>query len=87
MEPVKTVATLTVSEHAFAVGKELHDILWPHDCTVISVARAPENCDSDEICPGDMITVYYTTYDPVSTAKELEILVGSQPKEMRYKMR
>lgn len=87
MEPVKTVSTLTVKEHAFAVGKELHDILWPHDCTVISVARAPENCDSDEICPGDMITVYYTTYDPVSTAKELEVLVGSQPKEMRYKMR
>lgn len=77
-EPSVVEASLTVKENAFVVGKELHDVLWPNSCVVISFERAHESHTKPVIAAGDIITVHYKTYDPAATAEELKILVGEQ---------
>lgn len=70
--------SLTVGENAFVLGKEPRDILWPHACAVVSVDRAIGNEQKIGISAGDILTVYYKTFDPASTADELTALVGKQ---------
>ena len=70
------VTSLTVTEDSFILGKALRDILWPHNCKVISVAHAQESHSGEELLPGDVVTVRYTTYDPDATEEELSSLVG-----------
>ena len=77
-KPMDIEATLTVSENAFAIGKELRDILWPNSC-VVAFKRANSSISHGVISAGDIITVRYVTYDPDETAKELNYLVGEQP--------
>lgn len=74
-------ATLTVSPNSLAVGKKMHDILWPSSCEIISFARAHDDLDNIEINAGDVITVRYKTYDPSATADEFKFLVGEQSDE------
>ncbi len=81
--PAVIVASLTVSENSFVVGKELRDILWPNACVVVSVERVHEGDNSEGICAGDIITVRYKTYDPAVTAEELKILVGNQSEQVQ----
>lgn len=69
---------LRVSEGAFAVGKEIRDILWPPTCVVLSVERAPGTHGAVGISAGDILHVHYSTCYPEETYSELEALVGEQ---------
>lgn len=86
-KPYDIEVSLTVRENSFVVNKELRDILWPASCAVLSIERAPENKNNLVIDVGDIITVYYRTYDPIVTAEEFEILVGDQSEEIDRIMR
>lgn len=78
---------LTVYENSFVVGKNLRDILWPTSCVVLSINRVSNDKDKLPISVGDVITVYYKTYDPIATAEEFEILVGDQSEDIDRIMR
>jgi len=81
-KPAVVEAPLTVKEDSFVVGKELRDILWPNACKIVSFERADENHESVGISAGDIITVRYETYDPSTTAQEIEVLVGDQSEDI-----
>ena len=70
--------SLRVNKNAFVIGKELHDILWPNACSIISFEHTQNNRHVKEISEGDVISLHYTTYDPPVTADELIALVGEQ---------
>ncbi len=86
-KPYVVEVGLTVCENSFVVGKDLRDILWPASCTVLSIERVSNNQDKLAIAVGDVITVYYKTYDPIATAEEFEILVGDQSEDIDCVMR
>lgn len=77
---------LTVAPHSFVIGMELHDILWPNACTVISFEGAEKSRESGGIAEGDVITVRYSTYNPAATAEEFTLLVGKQSENIRRQM-
>ena len=74
---------LAVGPDAFVIGKEVKDVLWPYSCLVLSFEHSNLVRGASQILEGDVITMYYETYDPVATADELEILVGKQSEETR----
>lgn len=76
---------LTVCKNAFIIGKELHDVLWPNDCFVVSHETASGH-KGHEIAEGDIITVRYTTYNPSVTAEELRVLAGEQSDDVEKAM-
>ena len=82
-KPTVIEAALTVKPNAFAVGKELRDILWPNACAIVSVERALENRGKVGISEYDVITVHYKTYDPAATFQEFTALVGEQDEATR----
>ncbi len=70
---------LTVTEGAFAIGKEIRDILWPPTCVVLSTKKsAVERHPTASIAIGDVLHVHYLTYDPPHTMHILEAIVGKQ---------
>ena len=73
---------LTAGENSFVIGKEIHDILWPNACVVVSFERAHEDHSRIGIDPGDVITVHYRTMNPAATAEELKLLMGEQSEEI-----
>lgn len=78
---------LTVYKDSFVIDKDIRDILWPASCTMLSIERGPNKTNKLGISEGDILTVHYTTYDPVATANEFEVLVGNQPDEIDRIMR
>lgn len=68
---------VTVAHGAFAVEKEIRDILWPPTCTVLSVVKA-ENAVGTAIAPGDVLHIHYRTYCPDETRLLLNAIVGEQ---------
>ncbi len=82
-KPTVIEVPLTVSSESFVVGKEMRDILWPNDCAIVSLDRAPENRGNTEIGEGDVITVHYKTYHPDVVSEEFRILVGEQTEEIK----
>lgn len=76
---------LTVREGSFAVGREIHNILWPPTCAVLSVHREQEPL-SGGIAAGDQLHLHYKTYDPEATLRELEALIGSQGEDLSAHM-
>ena len=78
---------LTVYKGSFVIDKELTDILWPASCTLLSIERGPNKTGKLGIAEGDILTVHYTTYDPLATADEFEVLVGDQIEEIDRIMR
>ncbi len=70
----------TVTDDAFAVGKEIRDILWPPTCTVIAVHKKPSTHHHSHtgIAEGDVLTLHYHTYDEEETFKNLESILGKQ---------
>ncbi|MBQ8310112.1 MAG: chloride channel protein [Clostridia bacterium] len=77
---------LTVAGGAFAVGKEIRDILWPPSCVILSVHKSTASEGSFAIGEGDVLQVHYRTFDPPETVRELEALVGSQDKDTERRM-
>lgn len=77
----ETVDTkITVAEGAFAEGKEIRDILWPPECTVLSVHKKPtvHHHSHTALSAGDVLDVHYHTYDPEETIRSLEAIAGKQ---------
>ncbi len=71
-------AYFNVREGAFAVRKEVRDILWPPSCVVVSVKKSPTSANESAISAGDVICVHYSTCYPSETYSELEALLGKQ---------
>ncbi len=86
-QPYVIEVPLTVYKDSFVIDKELPDILWPASCTLLSIEKGPNKTEKLGISEGDVLTVHYTTYDPVATAKEFEVLVGDQDEEIDRIMR
>ena len=86
-ELTELVTSVTVSEASFVAGMEPHDILWPNACTVVSVERAHKGHGSEELSPGDVITVHYKTYNAAATATELNMLLGDPAEQDRSAQR
>ena len=78
---------LTVRKGSFVIDKDIRDILWPASCTLLSIERGPNKTNKIGIAEGDILTVHYTTYDPIATANEFEVLVGDQCEEIDRIMR
>ena len=55
--------------------------------TMLSIERGPNKTNKVGIAEGDILTVHYTTYAPVATANEFEVLVGDQCEEIDRIMR
>ena len=72
-----------VSDNAFAVGKEIRDILWPPTCVVTSIRKADTTAEHSLISKGDTLHLHYTTTDPADTFKKLEALLGEQSDNVR----
>lgn len=83
--PAVIEASFTVARDAFAVGKELRDILWPASSRIIAYEHA-DAAGGGGIAAGDVITVRYETYLPADTAAEFRALVGAQSEETERAM-
>lgn len=72
--------SFTVAEDAFAVGKQVRDILWPPECTVLSVKKKPSTHHHSHtgISAGDILELHYHTYDDPETVKSIEAILGKQ---------
>ena len=81
-KPYAVTVSLTVQEGAFVIDEELSDVLWPALCVLLSVEKGPNRSDKLGIAAGDVLTVYYKTYNPKETAKEFQMLVGQQSEEV-----
>ncbi len=77
-----TVETaVTVAEGAFAVGKQVRDILWPDNLFVLSQQHTDSDPQADvhggkTIRAGDRLEVRYTTVDQQATMAALNDIVG-----------
>ncbi len=69
---------LTVTEGAFAIGKEIRDILWPPTCVIMSIRKNGITIPTGGIGVGDVLHVHYQTYEPEQTMHVLEAIVGKQ---------
>ncbi len=71
---------VTVMPGAFVVGKEIHDVLWPPTCTILSVSkqRIYSAYDDGGLQPKDILHLHYISYDVSKTKEQLEALVGKQ---------
>lgn len=68
---------VVVQKGAFAVGKEIKDVFWPANLTVLSVTHPQgEQRYGGYLSEGDVLRVNYTTWDEKSTEKELFAIVG-----------
>lgn len=85
-KPTVIEVPLTAARDAFAIGKEVRDILWPNSCVVVSLKRASGHHGARGIDEGDVITVHYKTYDPTATAEELRALMGEQSEQVERLM-
>ena len=80
-ELITVNATFEVKDGAFALGKEIRDILWPPYCAVISVKKYV--IGSSILCKGDVLQIRYQTYDPQETYEIMEALLGKQDEALR----
>lgn len=77
-------ASVTVQGNAFAIGKQIRDILWPAGLTVLSVTRDKSNENEADmyggkaILEGDILNIRYSTTDEYETLSELYEIVGDQ---------
>ncbi len=81
-------STVTVMPGAFAVGKEVRDILWPPSCTVLSIKKAHTSGSSHGsgvINVGDILELHYQTYSQETTFKAIEAIVGNQAETSQTK--
>lgn len=75
--------SFTVQNGAFAVGKEIRDILWPPTCVVTSLRKADERSEHGIIGANDILHLHYTTVDAEDTFNKLELLLGKQEEMVR----
>lgn len=78
---ITEITTVTVAENAFAVGKEVRNILWPEGVFVLSVTYATSGKNTEahggkKIVAGDTLEVRYVTFDKAKTLTELKEIIG-----------
>lgn len=72
---------VTVEPGAFAVGRQIRDILWPNNLFVLSVRRAEKSYSvvdehgEKHIRPGDILHIRYSSHDPAATEAELRAII------------
>ncbi len=66
---------VVIEEGAFAVGKEVRDIFWPHGVFVLSVKKSGE--DSPLLSANDVLSVQIQSYDPEATVAALAAIISS----------
>lgn len=74
---------VTVEENSFAVGKQIRDILWPANLFVLSLKRGESGATVDqhggeEMHPGDILHIRYSTYNEAETREELMSIIDEQ---------
>lgn len=74
---------LTAKADAFAVGRELRELLLPPSCIVISIEKV--DIHSHIINEGDVIHLHYQTVTPTETFESLEALFGKQDGDIAMK--
>ncbi|MBE6543320.1 MAG: hypothetical protein E7675_02870 [Ruminococcaceae bacterium] len=74
---------MKVEEHAFVIGQEIRDILWPPTCVVLSVDKKELHHSSLE--EGDVLHLRYKTSDPAESLLVLESLLGKQSSDPSMK--
>ncbi len=76
---------ITVQESAFAVGKEIRDVLLPPTCTVLSIDKNRSNEDTGlmYLSTGDVLHIHYQTYEPEETFSSLKAIFGEQQEDSR----
>ena len=81
--PIIVDCHMRVQPGAFAIGKELRDILWPPTCVVLSVekSKAHPSRGTTKINEGDVLHLHYQTYDSEETRMLLSHILGEQPKD------
>lgn len=73
-----------IKSNAFAIGKEIRDILWPPTCVITSVRKKPNsNIHSPFLEEGDVLHLHYRTTTPEYTFQQLENLVGKQEENLK----
>lgn len=76
-------ADVTVNPGSFACGKEVHDLILPHSCVILYIQK--ENSihpTSSILSAGDILHLYFRTFDPTGTMEQLEAIVGKQPENV-----
>ena len=81
-EPSISNFVLTVSDHAFVVGKAVRDIMWPHASVIVSITHAygdqPEMDDGEQrLHAGDTVLLRARYYDKERILYQLRALVGT----------
>jgi len=64
-----------IEDNAFAVGKEVRDIFWPHGVFVLSVQKGSE--PSPLLSPGDVLLVQIQSFDIDHTVAALQAITAS----------
>ncbi len=75
--------SLTVAPGAFAVGKEVRDIFWPHGVFILSVTR--KDPASPLLEQGDRLLLRCTSPEPEKVREELAAILGDatlEPQEL-----
>ncbi|MBE6767890.1 MAG: hypothetical protein E7549_03155 [Ruminococcaceae bacterium] len=65
-----------VEEHAFAVGKEVRDVFWPHGVFVLSVKKGGE--PSPLLAAGDVLSVQIQSWDIEKTVTDLRAITSAK---------
>lgn len=79
-------ADMSVAADSFACGKEVHDLILPPTCVILSVQKNREHHLSGVLESGDILHVYFRTFDPTVTKEQLEDIFGSQNGEVFSKI-
>lgn len=75
---------VTVQSGAFAVGKQIRDILWPANLLVLSVQHNNESRSRVDVRgdmslrDGDVLHIRYSTYNDAETREQLFAIIGDQ---------
>lgn len=86
--PIVVDSHMRVQPDAFAIGKELRDILWPPTCTILSIHKSHTGSThhAGRLGEGDLLHLHYQTYDTAETLELLNTILGEQPEDDRAKI-
>ncbi len=82
-EPEIALFEMTVSENAFAAGKAIRDVMWPHASVVLSITRASDHAkdtDNDgekKLRAGDIVVMRSKFFDEDALKHQLRGLIGA----------
>ena len=74
---------MKVQTDAFAIGKDVNDILWPPTCRILSIHRnsVVHHHHTGIIEEGDILHLHYSTYEPERALERLCLYLGDQSED------